>query len=265
MAELFEARKPKEAAIICEIDGVVSFGKDLKGKQRVIVTSDDNKQREYLIPKGKHIAVREGEYIRKGETIMDGPSDPHDILRISGHKVLAGYLVDEVQAVYRLQGVVINDKHIEVIVSQMLRKVEVTDAGDTHYLVGEQVEKAEIINVNRQVETEGGKPAHFTLFLMGITRRSLNTDSWISAASFQETTKVLTESAIQSRADKLSGLKENIVMGRLIPAGTGLSSYRRWKLAFAEEEEEPAEVLPGFSSAVEMGVESTESGTTSPA
>ena len=248
VAELFEARKPKEAAIICEIDGTVSFGKDLKGKQRVIVTSNENEQREYFIPKGKHIAVREGEYIRVGETIMDGPSDPHDILRISGHKVLASYLVDEVQAVYRLQGVVINDKHIEVIVSQMLRKVEVTDAGDTNYLVGEQVEKSEILLINKQVEAEGGKPAQFMLFLMGITRRSLNTDSWISAASFQETTKVLTESAIQSREDQLSGLKENIVMGRLIPAGTGLSAYRRWKLMFVEEDEEKVEgLLPGFS------------------
>ena len=250
VAELFEARRPKEAAIICEIDGTVSFGKDLKGKQRVIVTSDNNEMREYLIPKGKHIAVREGEYIRVGETIMDGPSDPHDILRISGHKVLSSYLVDEVQAVYRLQGVVINDKHIEVIVSQMLRKVEVTDAGDTNYLVGEQVEKSEIMSVNQQVEAQGGKPARFMLFLMGITRRSLNTDSWISAASFQETTKVLTESAIQSREDKLSGLKENIVMGRLIPAGTGLSAYRRWKLMFAEEEETVVPgVLPGLSQA----------------
>ena len=247
VAELFEARKPKEAAIICEIDGTVSFGKDLKGKQRVVVTSNNDEQREYFIPKGKHIAVREGEYIKVGETIMDGPSDPHDILRISGHKVLASYLVDEVQAVYRLQGVVINDKHIEVIVSQMLRKVEVTDAGDTHYLVGEQVEKSEILGINKQVEAQGGKPAQFTLFLMGITRRSLNTDSWISAASFQETTKVLTESAIQSREDKLSGLKENIVMGRLIPAGTGLSAYRRWKLMFAETAEEEAVELPGLS------------------
>ena len=249
VAELFEARKPKEAAIICEIDGTVSFGKDLKGKQRVIVTSHDNEQKEYLVPKGKHIAVREGEYIRVGETIMDGLSDPHDILRISGHKALSSYLVDEIQAVYRLQGVVINDKHIEVIVSQMLRKVEVTDAGDTNYLVGEQVEKSEIMSVNKQVEAQGGKPAQFVLFLMGITRRSLNTDSWISAASFQETTKVLTESAIQSREDKLSGLKENIVMGRLIPAGTGLSAYRRWKLVVTKKEEEVVTTLPGFSSA----------------
>ena len=245
VAELFEARKPKEAAIICEIDGAVSFGKDLKGKQRVIVTSNDNEQKEYLIPKGKHIAVREGEYIRAGETIMDGPSDPHDILRISGSHALSSYLVDEIQAVYRLQGVVINDKHIEVIVSQMLRKVEVADSGDTKYLIGEHVEKGEILSVNKQVEKAGGRSAQFRLLLMGITRMSLSTDSWISAASFQETTKVLTEAAVQSKADQLSGLKENIVMGRLIPAGTGLSSYRKWKLVFDEEEEESTVALPG--------------------
>ncbi len=250
VAELFEARKPKEASIICEIDGTVSFGKDLKGKQRVIVTSKDNEQKEYLIPKGKHVVVREGEYIKAGETIMDGPSDPHDILHISGSKALSSYLVDEIQAVYRLQGVVINDKHIEVIVSQMLRKVEVADSGDTKYLVGEQIDKSEMLKVNRQVENSGGKPAQFKLLLMGITRMSLSTDSWISAASFQETTKVLTEAAVQSKMDQLSGLKENIVMGRLIPAGTGLSSYRKWKLVFDEQKEEESVVLPGagFSS-----------------
>ena len=245
VAELFEARKPKEAAIICEINGTVSFGKDLKGKQRVIVTSKDDEQKEYLIPKGKHIAVREGEYIKVGETIMDGPSDPHDILHISGSQALSSYLVDEIQAVYRLQGVVINDKHIEVIVSQMLRKVEVVDSGDTKYLVGEQVEKAEILHVNKQIVDAGGKSSQFKRLLMGITRMSLSTDSWISAASFQETTKVLTEAAVQSKVDKLSGLKENIVMGRLIPSGTGLDSYRKWKLIFEEEEEEDSVALPG--------------------
>ncbi len=247
VAELFEARKPKEAAIICEIEGTVSFGKDLKGKQRVIVTSKSNEQKEYLIPKGKHVAVREGEYIRAGETIMDGPSDPHDILHISGAQALSSYLVDEIQAVYRLQGVVINDKHIEVIVSQMLRKVEVTDPGDTKYLVGEQVDKAEIIRVNKDVVNTGGQAAQYKLLLMGITRMSLSTDSWISAASFQETTKVLTEAAVQSKVDKLSGLKENIVMGRLIPAGTGLGSYKKWKLVFEEAEEEESVMLPGMS------------------
>ncbi|MDE0518990.1 MAG: DNA-directed RNA polymerase subunit beta', partial [Bdellovibrionales bacterium] len=254
VAELFEARKPKEAAIICEVNGTVSFGKDLKGKQRVIVTSKDDEQKEYLIPKGKHIAVREGEYIKAGETIMDGPSDPHDILHISGSQALSSYLVDEIQSVYRLQGVVINDKHIEVIVSQMLRKVEIVDSGDTKYLVGEHVEKVEVRHVNEQIVKAGGKPAQFKRLLMGITRMSLSTDSWISAASFQETTKVLTEAAVQSKRDNLAGLKENIVMGRLIPAGTGLSAYRKWKLVFEEEEEEEKVALPGmgFSNKVEQ-------------
>ena len=259
VAELFEARKPKEAAIICEIEGTVSFGKDLKGKQRVIVTSKDNEQKEYLIPKGKHIAVREGEYIRAGETIMDGPSDPHDILHISGSNALSSYLVDEIQAVYRLQGVVINDKHIEVIVSQMLKKVEVTDSGDTKYLVGEQVDKAEIMHVNQKVVEAGGNSAQFKWLLMGITRMSLSTDSWISAASFQETTKVLTEAAVQSKIDKLSGLKENIVMGRLIPSGTGLNAYRRWKLLFGQEESgEDSVVLPGMDFSNPQKVEKKE-------
>ena len=245
VAELFEARRPKEAAILCEIDGTVSFGKDVKGKQKVIVTSKDNEQREYLIPKGKHIAVREGEYIRVGETIMDGPSDPHDILHISGSKALLSYLVDEIQAVYRLQGVVINDKHIEVIASQMLKKVEVTDSGDTRYLIGHQVDRLEIERVNQEVIKSGGHPATYKMLLIGITRMSLSTDSWISAASFQETTKVLTEAAVQSKSDNLSGLKENIVMGRLIPAGTGLNSYRQWKLVFDTQEEEETVALPG--------------------
>ena len=245
VAELFEARKPKEAAILCEIDGTVSFGKDVKGKQKVIVTSKDNEQREYLIPKGKHIAVREGEYIRVGETIMDGPSDPHDILHISGSKALLSYLVDEIQAVYRLQGVVINDKHIEVIASQMLKKVEVTDSGDTRYLIGDQADRMEIERINEEVVRSGGHPATYKMLLIGITRMSLSTDSWISAASFQETTKVLTEAAVQSKSDNLSGLKENIVMGRLIPAGTGLNSYRNWKLVFDTKEEEEEVSLPG--------------------
>ena len=249
VAELFEARRPKEAAILCEMEGTVSFGKDVKGKQKVIVTSKDNEQREYLIPKGKHIAVREGEYIRVGETIMDGPSDPHDILHISGAKALSSYLVDEIQAVYRLQGVVINDKHIEVIASQMLKKVEVTDSGDTHWLVGDQVDRLEIMRVNKEVEKTGGRPALYKLLLMGITRMSLSTDSWISAASFQETTKVLTEAAVQSKSDNLSGLKENIVMGRLIPSGTGLNSYRKWKLLFDSKDEEEEVSLPGMAGA----------------
>ena len=247
VAELFEARVPKEAAIISEIEGYVSFGRDLKGKQRVIVTSKEGEQREYLIPKGKHIAVREGEFIGVGETIMDGPSDPHDILKVSGELELASYLVNEVQEVYRLQGVALNDKHIELIVRQMMRKVEITNPGDTRFLLSEQLDKFEVIEVNEKITQEGGAPAQYRPLLLGITKMSLNTDSWISAASFQETTRVLTTAATQSRMDHLHGLKENIVMGRLIPAGTGMSCYRDLKPQFAEEEEE-AVLLPGHVS-----------------
>ena len=238
VAELFEARTPKEAAIISEIEGEVSFGRDFKGKQRVIVTSKEGEQREYLIPKGRHVAVREGEFIGVGETIMDGPSDPHDILKVSGELALAEYLVQEVQEVYRLQGVSLNDKHIELIVRQMLRKVEILDAGDTKFLPGDQVDKTDLKEENEKMEKEGGMTAKFKPLLLGITKVSLNTESWISAASFQETTRVLTTAATQSRMDQLSGLKENIVMGRLIPAGTGVSCYRDLKTKFSEKEEE---------------------------
>jgi DNA-directed RNA polymerase subunit beta' len=236
VAELFEARKPKEAAIISEIDGFVTFGKDVKGKQRVIVTPEVGEQSEYLIPKGKHVAVREGEYVKKGEPLMDGPTNPHDILKVLGEKVLAAYLVNEVQEVYRLQGVVINDKHIEVIVRQMMRKVMIMQSGDTQFLAGEQVERYVLDEENEKVAKEGGRPATFEPLLLGITKVSLSTDSWISAASFQETTKVLTEAAINSKTDTLRGLKENIIMGRLIPAGTGLSAYKRWKVVVEDEE-----------------------------
>lgn len=237
VAELFEARKPKEAAIVTEIDGYVSFGKDLKGKQRVIVTPEAGEQKEYLIPKGKHIAVREGEFVRKGEALMDGPTNPHDILAVLGDKELAAYMVNEIQEVYRLQGVTINDKHIEVIVRQMLRRVKVVDAGDTTFLAGEQVEKFEFEMENERVKAEGGQVATAESLLLGITKASLSTESWISAASFQETTKVLTEAAIQSKKDSLRGLKESIIMGRLVPAGTGLSCYRRWPIEVMNYEE----------------------------
>jgi DNA-directed RNA polymerase subunit beta' len=245
VAELFEARKPKEAAIISEIDGYVTFGKDVKGKQRVIVTPDIGEQREYLIPKGKHVAVREGEYVKAGEPLMDGPTNPHDILKVLGEKVLAAYLVNEVQEVYRLQGVGINDKHIEVIVRQMMRKVMILQSGDTQFLAGEQVERYAFDEENEKVLKEGGKPAVAEPLLLGITKVSLSTDSWISAASFQETTKVLTEAAINSKTDQLRGLKENIIMGRLIPAGTGLSAYKRWKVVV--EEPTQASAVPGLS------------------
>ena len=251
VAELFEARVPKEAAIISEIEGYVSFGRDLKGKQRVIVTSKEGEQQEYLVPKGKHVAVREGEFIGVGETIMDGPSDPHDILKVSGELALASYLVNEVQEVYRLQGVSLNDKHIELIARQMLGKVEIIDAGDTHFLPSESFDKFEVIEANEKVVKEGGTPAKYRPLLLGITKMSLNTDSWISAASFQETTRVLTTAATQSRIDHLHGLKENIVMGRLIPAGTGMSCYRDLKPQFAEEEEEAVSLPANVSDSVE--------------
>lgn len=246
VAELFEARKPKEAAIISEIDGYVTFGKDVKGKQRVIVTPEVGEQKEYLIPKGKHVAVREGEYVKAGEALMDGPTNPHDILKVLGDKALSSYLVNEIQEVYRLQGVAINDKHIEVIVREMLRKVQVVDAGDSRFLSGEQVERVAFDFENDRVSKEGGQPATSEPLLLGITKVSLSTDSWISAASFQETTKVLTEAAINSRTDHLRGLKENIIMGRLIPAGTGLTSYKRWKVHVVDDEIPAVMTLPGI-------------------
>jgi DNA-directed RNA polymerase subunit beta' len=244
VAELFEARKPKETAIISEIDGYVSFGKDLKGKQRVIITPEIGEQKEYLIPKGKHIGVREGEFVRAGEPLMDGSSNPHDILKVLGDKELAKYLVDEVQEVYRLQGVNINDKHIEVIVRQMLRRVKIVDPGDTDFLGGENVEKTIFEADNEAVKDKGGKPATAEPLLLGITKASLSTESFISAASFQETTKVLTEASISGRVDYLRGLKENVIMGRLIPAGTGLPVYKRWKVGMEEPVQEEVVQLP---------------------
>jgi len=249
VAELFEARKPKEAAIISEIDGYVTFGKDVKGKQRVIVTPEVGEQKEYLIPKGKHVAVREGEYVKAGEALMDGPTNPHDILAVLGEKALSSYLTNEIQEVYRLQGVNINDKHIEVIVKQMLRKVEVADPGDSKFLAGEQAEKYAFEEESKRMLRDGGQPATSKPLLLGITKVSLSTDSWISAASFQETTKVLTDAAINSRTDVLRGLKENIIMGRLIPAGTGLVSYKRWKVDVVDEDPIVPTALPGFGAA----------------
>src|SRR5262245_31097045 len=227
VAELFEARKPKEFAVVSEIDGAVSFGKDTKGKRKVIVTPEIGEAREYLIPKGKHISVREGDYVKAGEPLMDGSSNPHDILTILGEKALAKYLVDEVQEIYRLQGVRINDKHIEVIVRQMLRRVRIKEVGDTDFLIGDQVEKWRFEEENQRVLAEGGQPAVAEPLLLGITKASLSTDSFISAASFQETTKVLTEAAINGKVDRLAGLKENVIMGRLIPAGTGVAKYNK--------------------------------------
>ncbi|MEK6692220.1 MAG: DNA-directed RNA polymerase subunit beta' [Nitrospirota bacterium] len=226
VAELFEARKPKEQAVISEIDGTVEYGGYVKGMRRIIVRSGLGDEREYLIPKGKHVNVHEGDWVRAGEPLMDGSVNPHDILDILGPKELQKYLVDEVQQVYRLQGVSINDKHIEVIVRQMLRKVKIEDPGDTTFLIGEQADKFTFITENERVMASKGKPAIGKPILLGITKASLTTDSFISAASFQETTRVLTEAAVTVAVDELKGLKENVIMGRLIPAGTGVAKYR---------------------------------------
>ncbi len=226
VAELFEVRKPKEHAVITEIDGMVTFGKHSKGKRKVVVTPEVGEPREYLIPKGKHVSVQEGDVILAGEALMDGSANPHDILSVSGIKELAKYLVNEVQEVYRLQGVKINDKHIEVIVRQMLRKVKIKDPGDSDYLVGDQVEWQLFNQRNQEVLAQGGRPAQAEPLLQGITKASLSTDSFISAASFQETTKVLTDASIGGEKDYLRGLKENVILGRIIPAGTGMGVYR---------------------------------------
>jgi DNA-directed RNA polymerase subunit beta' len=225
VAELFEVRKPKEHAVITEIDGRVSYGKDLKGKKRVVVTPEFGEPKEYLIPKGKHISVHEGDYVKAGEALMDGSKDPNDILRVMGVKELAKFLVNEIQEVYRLQGVKINDKHIEVIVRQMLRRVQIKHSGDSIFMLGEQVEWWRFNEVNEKLLQEGHKPAVAEPVLLGVTKASLSTDSFISAASFQETTKVLTNAAMAGKVDYLLGLKENVIMGRLVPAGTGLSRY----------------------------------------
>jgi DNA-directed RNA polymerase subunit beta' len=234
VAELFEARKPKDMAVMADRDGTVSFGADTKGKRKLLLTSDDGAQTEYLIPKGKHVIVTEGDYVRKGEALVDGAMNPHDILAVMGPTALAKYLVDEIQEVYRLQGVKINDKHIETIVRQMLRRVKVLDPGDTGLLPGEQVEKAELDDEIEKLKAKGtGTMPTWEPVLLGITKASLSTESFISAASFQETTKVLTEAAINSKVDYLRGLKENVIMGRLIPAGTGCSYYRGLKAKIA--------------------------------
>jgi DNA-directed RNA polymerase subunit beta' len=237
VAELFEVRKPKETAIISEIGGVVSFGKHVKGKRKIVVTPEVGKPKEYLIPKGKHVAVQEGDYVLAGNPLMDGSPNPHDILNISGLKDLARYLVDEVQEVYRLQGVKINDKHIEVIVRQMLRRIKVVTPGDTEFLMGEQVEKWVFEERNDLAMAAGKQPATGEPLLLGITKASLTTESWISAASFQETTKVLADAAVAGKIDYLRGLKENVIMGRLIPAGTGLAQYRNLNIKMSEAAE----------------------------
>jgi DNA-directed RNA polymerase subunit beta' len=226
VAELFEARTPKDKGMLAEITGTVSFGKETKGKVRLQITDPEGKVWDELIPKEKNILVHEGQVVNKGESIVDGPADPQDILRLLGIEELARYIVDEVQDVYRLQGVKINDKHIEVIVRQMLRRVVVENIGESTYISGEQVERSEMLNTNDALQAEGKIPATFSNLLLGITKASLSTDSFISAASFQETTRVLTEAAIMGKRDELRGLKENVIVGRLIPAGTGLAYHK---------------------------------------
>jgi DNA-directed RNA polymerase subunit beta' len=241
VAELFEARKPRDLAVISEIDGVVEFGKIVRGNQQVFVTGEEGERREYLIPHGKHMRVHEGDVVYAGEKLCEGAIDPHDILSILGSNAVQEYLVNEVQEVYRLQGVKINDKHIEVIVRQMLQKVRVETVGDTNFLEGEQVDKHRFKDENDRVIAEGGDPATFQPLLLGITKASLSTDSFISAASFQETTKVLTDAAIHGKTDDLKGLKENVIIGHLIPAGTGLDSYRAVELVEPKPASEIAE------------------------
>ncbi len=239
VADLFEARKPKEPAILAEISGTVSFGKDTKGKQRLVITDSDGETYEELIPKWRHINVFEGEHVEKGEAVVDGPPTPHDILRLMGIHALARYIVNEIQEVYRLQGVKINDKHIEVIVRQMLRRVEITETGDTELLKGEQLERAKVMEINEEIRAQGKAPAEFEPILLGITKASLSTESFISAASFQETTRVLTEASVNGKKDELRGLKENVIVGRLIPAGTGLAYHterRRQRLEGGADE-----------------------------
>jgi DNA-directed RNA polymerase subunit beta' len=238
VAELFEARSPKDKGTLAEMTGTVSFGKETKGKVRLQITDPDGKVYEELVPKEKNILVHEGQVVNKGESIVDGPADPQDILRLLGIEELARYIVDEVQDVYRLQGVKINDKHIEVIVRQMLRRVQITNPGDTAYIANEQVERSELLDTNDRMLAEGKLPATHADVLLGITKASLSTDSFISAASFQETTRVLTEAAIMGKRDELRGLKENVIVGRLIPAGTGMAFHQARK---AKEEMDDAE------------------------
>ncbi|RMF75812.1 MAG: DNA-directed RNA polymerase subunit beta', partial [Acidobacteria bacterium] len=247
VVELFEAREPKEPAVISEIDGVVEYdetAEKVKGYIPVAVVSPEGERREYKIPKGKHISVRNGEEVRAGDALMDGPKNPHDILKVLGEKALQDYLVNEIQEVYRLQGVDINDKHIEVIVRQMMRWVLIEDVGDTGFVLDEKVDKFEFRRENERVAQDGGQPAMGRPLLLGITKASLSTDSFISAASFQETTRVLTEAAIRGALDHLRGLKENVIMGRLIPAGTGAEEYRQFDMPATEiEQPEPEEDL----------------------
>ena len=258
VAELFEARSPKDKGVLAEMTGTVSFGKETKGKVRMQITDPEGTVWEELVPKEKNILVHEGQVVNKGESVVDGPADPQDILRLLGIEELARYIVDEVQDVYRLQGVKINDKHIEVIVRQMLRRVVVENSGDTSYIAGEQVERSEMLNTNEALQREDKIPATYSNLLLGITKASLSTDSFISAASFQETTRVLTEAAIMGKRDELRGLKENVIVGRLIPAGTGMAYHQARKAKDLMDEAERRAIAENEAQELENAQHATE-------
>jgi len=257
VAELFEARKAKEPAILAEASGTISFGKEVKTKVRLEITDEDGTVHEMSIPKDRHISVFDGETVEQGDVISEGPLAASDVLEYRGLVALTDFIVSEVQEVYRLQGVKINDKHIEVIVRQMLRRVKIDKPGDTRYLPGDQVERSAILGENDALSSEKKEPATFLPVLLGITKASLSTDSFISAASFQETTRVLTEASMQGKVDNLRGLKENVIVGRLIPAGTGLAHHeerRRRRMERdrpSEEKADPEESFKGIGEAVE--------------
>jgi DNA-directed RNA polymerase subunit beta' len=237
VAELFEARKPTNSSQIADIAGTIEYGPEVRGSRKIIIKPEDgSEQVVYTIPKGRYVIVNEGDYVRPGDQIMDGPTNPHDILRVLGEKAVARYITDEIQEVYRLQGVKIDDKHIEVIVSQMLKKVEVTEPGDSFFVEGDSVTKSEFTEENEKLIASGAKPAAAKPLLLGITKASLTTDSFLSAASFQETTKVLTQASLEGKKDELHGLKENVLMGRLIPAGTGIPRYKDFDAETAKQE-----------------------------
>ena len=265
VAELFEARTPKDKGVLAEMTGTISFGKETKGKVRLQITDPEGKVWEELVPKEKNILVHEGQVVNKGESIVDGPADPQDILRLLGIEELARYIVDEVQDVYRLQGVKINDKHIEVIVRQMLRRVVVENPGDSSYIAGEQVERSEMLNTNDALRAEEKMPATYSNLLLGITKASLSTDSFISAASFQETTRVLTEAAIMGKRDELRGLKENVIVGRLIPAGTGMAYHQARKAKDEMDEAERRAIAEAEELSLQEAMEAAESGDAAPA
>ena len=242
VVELFEARRPKEPAVITEVSGVVRHAGTVKGQQKVVVESEDGQKREILVPRDAHVMVQEGERVEAGDPLIDGDPSPHDILAVKGEKELQRYMTDKIQEVYRSQGVGINDKHIEVIVRQMMRSVRVEEVGDTEFLIDEQVDRFRFREENDRIVAAGGKPAQGRPLLLGITKASLSTDSFVSAASFQETTRVLTEASIAGRVDLLRGLKENVIVGRLIPAGTGMEYYRNIELEREEIPVQPDEI-----------------------